>query len=133
MTNRYSVRVSRSRLHGIVKMLEISQVQMQDLARRRLPALAERLLPIVEQSYPEQVMLEDPLKVRERLSNLVQTAWRLDFKNEKEVALFVVYCMELGDDFLQRPDCSEVTDILVDVRMEPLKRLSRAGELIFLT
>ncbi|MBC7568895.1 MAG: hypothetical protein H7319_04065 [Spirosoma sp.] len=112
-------------------MFVINQSQLRRLARPGLVEFINKLQQFIGTEYPEEVLLEDPKQVRQRLTELVDKAQRYGFVLEQQVTLFVCICMELGDDFDQQLKYEPVTTILSDGNSLPQDRIDRAGELVF--
>ena len=112
-------------------MFLIKNAQLRQLAEHGIDRFIDQLLPFIEEEYPEEILLEDPAEVRQRLAALVQKARHYGFVHEQHIASFVLFCMALGDDFDQQPDYKLVVERLTDKTLEPQTRIDQAGELIF--
>ena len=49
-------------------MFLIKNAQLRQLAEHGIDRFIDQLLPFIEEEYPEEILLEDPAEVRQRLA-----------------------------------------------------------------
>ncbi|WP_020604767.1 hypothetical protein [Spirosoma spitsbergense] len=109
----------------------LKKSQLSQLAEPAKAKFINQLIILVGEQYPEEVLLEDPIQIRQRLTTLVEKARQYGFVREQHVALFVLFCMELGDDFDENSENKKITDRFKDRSITAQNRLDSVGNLIF--
>ncbi len=112
-------------------MFLIKNTQLNQLAAHQVRVFIDKLILFLEDEYPEEVLLEDPAEVRQRLLLLIKKAQHYGFAREQHVTLFVLFCMELGDEFDRKIIYEPFVKILSDKMLDPQTRIDHVGELIF--
>ncbi|MVM40668.1 hypothetical protein GO730_28285 [Spirosoma sp. HMF3257] len=91
----------------------------------------KKLKPLVQQQYPEKVAGRSDEDVMKQLRYCVQKARKYGFSYEHDVAKFVFFCFELGDNFDENPDNRAVVLFLKDNTMSAKIRLTNAAQIIY--
>ena len=89
------------------------------------------LIRFVEIKYPHETHGKSKQEIENRLWYCINKARNYGIAFEQDIALFVVFCMIIGDDFDEQKENQHLVNILQDETQPMKNRLDTMGEIIF--
>lgn len=109
----------------------IKKIQREVFVNEAYREFLKTLTAFMEKEYPEEIFGKSKSEVEKRLWYCINKARRYGISFERDITLFMVFCIVLGDDFDEQSDNQHLVAILKDESLPIKQRLDDMGEIIF--
>lgn len=107
----------------------ISNVQKHAFVVKSYEHFFNQLVDFITKEFPEEVYGKSVIDVKNRVWNCIIKGRSFGFSREQEIAKFVFYCFEFGDDFNER--FQSINAILNQEDMTSKEKIDLIGEIIY--